>query len=62
MAVLFVIAFILWVGIMLMVLALCVSAARGDAQVASQLDVARERAGRFGRGKHIRLVPRTPAH
>ncbi len=57
----FVIGVTVWLAILLMVVGLCVCAARGDALNASQLDRLRRRNGRFGRGAHVRLVPRTRA-
>jgi hypothetical protein len=62
MTIVFVIAVTVWLGILLMVFGLCMSAARGDALIASHVDRARRRHGRFGRGPHVRLIPRTRAH
>ena len=62
MTVVFLIAVTVWLGILLMVLGLCLSAARGDALVASHVDRTHRRRGRFGRGPHVRLIPRTRAH
>jgi hypothetical protein len=62
MTLVFVIAVTVWLGIMLMVFGLCMSAARGDAHLAAQLDRTRRRSGRFGRDRHVRVLPRTRAH
>jgi hypothetical protein len=62
MTVVFVIGITVWLGILLMVFALCVSASRGDALIAAHVDRKRRRRGRFGRGPHVRLIPRTRAH
>ena len=58
----FIIGVAVWLGILLMVLGLCVSAARGDALTASHVDRVTRRRGRFGRGAHVRMLPRTRAH
>jgi hypothetical protein len=61
MTVVIVIGVTVWLGILLMVLGLCVSAARGDALTATHVERRRRRQGRFGRGAHVRLLPRTRA-
>ena len=56
----FVIAITGWLAILLLVFALCVAAARGDALMEAHVDRAKRRVGRFGRGGAVRL--RTRAH
>ena len=52
------IALAVWAAMLLVVLALCVSASRGDAALRITGPRARPGARRFGRDPHERLLPR----
>ena len=62
MTVLFVIGVTLWLAILLMVVGLCMCAARSDAMAEAYVEQRRNRRGRFGRGRQVRMIPRTRAH
>ena len=51
---------LLWLGVLVVVLACCVSAARGDAAMSTHRPPLDPRRGRFGHGEAVRLRPRSP--
>ena len=50
---------VLWVGVLVVVLACCVSAARGDAALIGRRPPVDPRRGRYARGERARVLPRS---